>query len=122
MKLALESCHISLVKVLDRWDHKVFEAPLPSDIPLVLIQCSDYIRKYGMRVKHIFRAPGKRDLVENIIHLFDNAQKGTTVDLKAALGDPTDETCNVIASVIKHYYRCLPTPLVHPRIFDRFVS
>uniref|UniRef100_A0A914E991 Uncharacterized protein n=1 Tax=Acrobeloides nanus TaxID=290746 RepID=A0A914E991_9BILA len=84
-------------------------------VPLILERCIDELQQRGMNVKGIYRTCGVKSKVEQICIMFEQAEKGSDVDL-------ADVHPMNIASVIKLYLRKLPEPLLSYELYQDWLD
>jgi len=82
-----------------------------SPLPLVIVDTSDYIRKYGMEVEGIFRRSPSSALLKRVVAAYD---RNDVVALRA-YGDP-----HLAAVLLKKFLRDLPSPLVEQNLYSVF--
>ncbi|KAL5473299.1 hypothetical protein EMCRGX_G027768 [Ephydatia muelleri] len=80
------------------------------ELPTVFRQCIDFIEDNALEQEGIYRLAGVKSKIEAARVLFD---KGESVDF-------TDYDPNVVASLLKLYFRMLPEPLVPTKLTSRF--
>ncbi|XP_072027209.1 SLIT-ROBO Rho GTPase-activating protein 3-like isoform X2 [Amphiura filiformis] len=114
-------------KTLSRRPHSVVNAKLfggdlityinasRRDIPLVVERCVEYITLYGLSHQGIFRTPGSQQDVDEYMRAFEKGR-----DVLYELGPKGD--INLIASLLKKYFRDLPEPLFPLAMFDQFLD
>lgn len=84
-------------------------------IPPIVASCIDFIVVYGLHHHGIFRLPGSHLEINDMKELFERGK-----DPIYGLGELGD--INVVASVLKAYFRELPEPLFPIKMFDRFME
>ncbi len=101
---------ISTPDVLETGRQSIRYSVEKRDIPHIVSACIDYIDMYGLKVEGIFRVNGDLKLAETILH---RASSEKRLNLHSALGSgsPDTDTCRTVASLLKMYFRNLPTPL-----------
>lgn len=80
------------------------------ELPIVFRQCIDFIEDKALDQEGIYRLAGVKSKIEAARILFD---KGEPVDF-------TDYDPNVVASLLKLYFRMLPEPLVPQKLTSMF--
>ncbi|EPS36548.1 hypothetical protein H072_9914 [Dactylellina haptotyla CBS 200.50] len=83
-------------------------------IPLVITKCLAEVESRGMDVEGIYRKGGGASQVRMVQEAFE---RGEDIDL-----ENPDIDITAITSVLKQYFRKLPTPLVTYTIYDRMVE
>ncbi|KAJ7986806.1 hypothetical protein DPEC_G00332200 [Dallia pectoralis] len=81
--------------------------------PMLVEQCVDFIRQWGLREEGLFRLPGQANLVKELQDAFDCGEK-------PSFDCNTD--VHTVASLLKLYLRELPEPVVPFSKFDEFLS
>ncbi|KAJ3423762.1 rho gtpase-activating protein gacr [Anaeramoeba flamelloides] len=93
---------------------QVFGARLSNLLPVhpFIQRCIDFIYKWGLDKKGIFRLAPKKSLIGEII---DKVNSGQLVDI---------EQYDIVtaASLIKLYLRMLPEPLLTNKLYDNFIN
>nr|XP_054749801.1 SLIT-ROBO Rho GTPase-activating protein 1-like [Lytechinus pictus] len=85
------------------------------EIPPIVLSCIDFISVYGLNHHGIFRLPGSHLEINDMKEKFEKGQ-----DPIYGLGEAGD--VNVVASVLKAYFRELPEPLFPISLFDDFME
>ncbi|KAF3908382.1 hypothetical protein AA313_de0210395 [Arthrobotrys entomopaga] len=83
-------------------------------IPLVITKCLAEVESRGMDVEGIYRKGGGASQVRMVQEAFE---RGEEIDL-----ENPDIDITAITSVLKQYFRKLPTPLITYTIYDRLVE
>jgi len=73
-----------------------------SPIPLIVLNCMKYLLKNGTLIEGIFRLSGRQQRIEELKDAYD---RGEVVDFSS------EPDINVIAGLLKLYFRKLPDPL-----------
>ncbi|XP_034080040.1 rho GTPase-activating protein 24 isoform X2 [Gymnodraco acuticeps] len=81
--------------------------------PMLVEQCVDFIRQWGLREEGLFRLPGQANLVKELQDAFDCGEK-------PSFDCNTD--VHTVASLLKLYLRELPEPVVPFNKFDDFLA
>ncbi|XP_034152806.1 rho GTPase-activating protein 24 isoform X2 [Esox lucius] len=81
--------------------------------PMLVEQCVDFIRQWGLREEGLFRLPGQANLVKELQDAFDCGEK-------PSFDCNTD--VHTVASLLKLYLRELPEPVIPFSKFDEFLS
>ncbi|XP_053548152.1 rho GTPase-activating protein 22 [Bombina bombina] len=81
--------------------------------PLVVEQCVDFIREYGLQEEGLFRLPGQATLVRDLQEAFDCGGKPPF---------DTDTDVHTVASLLKLYLRELPEPVIPFSRYQDFVG
>lgn len=85
------------------------------EIPPIVLSCIDFISVFGLKHHGIFRLPGSHLEINDMKEQFEQGK-----DPVYGLGDLGDT--NVVASVLKAYFRELPEPLFPIVLFDDFME
>ncbi|KAM8827709.1 rho GTPase-activating protein 24 isoform 2-T2 [Spinachia spinachia] len=81
--------------------------------PMLVEQCADFIRQWGLREEGLFRLPGQANLVKELQDAFDCGEK-------PSFDCNTD--VHTVASLLKLYLRELPEPVVPFHKYDDFLA
>uniref|UniRef100_A0AAQ4QD23 Rho GTPase activating protein 24 n=1 Tax=Gasterosteus aculeatus aculeatus TaxID=481459 RepID=A0AAQ4QD23_GASAC len=81
--------------------------------PMLVEQCADFIRQWGLREEGLFRLPGQANLVKELQDAFDCGEK-------PSFDCNTD--VHTVASLLKLYLRELPEPVVPFHKFEDFLA
>uniref|UniRef100_A0A3Q1F224 Rho GTPase-activating protein 24 n=1 Tax=Acanthochromis polyacanthus TaxID=80966 RepID=A0A3Q1F224_9TELE len=81
--------------------------------PMLVEQCVDFIRQWGLREEGLFRLPGQANLVKELQDAFDCGEK-------PSFDCNTD--VHTVASLLKLYLRELPEPVIPFQKFDEFLA
>ncbi|XP_028457375.1 rho GTPase-activating protein 24 isoform X4 [Perca flavescens] len=81
--------------------------------PMLVEQCVDFIRQWGLREEGLFRLPGQANLVKELQDAFDCGEK-------PSFDCNTD--VHTVASLLKLYLRELPEPVVPFHKYDDFLA
>ncbi|KAG7477108.1 hypothetical protein MATL_G00090650 [Megalops atlanticus] len=81
--------------------------------PMLVEQCVDFIRQWGLREEGLFRLPGQANLVKELQDAFDCGEK-------PAFDCNTD--VHTVASLLKLYLRELPEPVIPFAKYEEFLS
>ncbi|GAC93241.1 hypothetical protein PHSY_000805 [Pseudozyma hubeiensis SY62] len=86
------------------------------DVPLVVEKCIQAVEAFGMDYEGIYRKSGGTSQLKVITQLFE---RGNAFDL-----EDTDRFNDVsaITSVLKNYFRELPTPLLTFELYDKLIK
>ncbi|XP_059497066.1 rho GTPase-activating protein 25-like isoform X2 [Stegostoma tigrinum] len=82
-------------------------------VPMVVEQCADFIRNYGLNEEGIFRLPGQDNQVKELRDAFDSGERPT-------FDRNTD--VHTVASLFKLYLRELPEPVVPWSQYEDFLA
>ncbi|XP_023235151.1 rho GTPase-activating protein 29-like isoform X2 [Centruroides sculpturatus] len=82
-------------------------------IPLLVKKCISEIERRGYFSKGLYRVSGVKSDVESLCQMFENGPD---------LVDLTEVPINVITSVLKHYFRQLPEPLLTYNLYSEFIK
>lgn len=82
-------------------------------IPTIVAKCVMEIDARGVEIKGLYRVSGVKSKVEKLWQAFENG---------AELVDLSDVHPNVIANVLKLYFRQLPEPLLTFRLYPEFIK
>lgn len=82
-------------------------------IPSIVAKCIMEIDARGVEIKGLYRVSGVKSKVEKLCQAFENG---------ADLVDLSDVHPNVIANVLKLYFRQLPEPLLTFRLYQDFIK
>ncbi|KAF9430731.1 hypothetical protein BGZ94_004500 [Podila epigama] len=88
-----------------------------TDLPEIVIKCTEAIERYGMDTQGIYRVSGVTSVTNRLRAAFD--RDCSAVDLT------TDENCgdvNSVASVLKTWFRELPEPLLTRQLYPEFIK
>jgi len=83
-------------------------------IPLIVTKCLEEVEQRGLDTEGIYRKGGGASQMRMIQEAFD---RGDDIDLE----DPSIDIC-AVTSVLKQYFRKLPTPLVTYNVYDRMIE
>ncbi|KAJ8338957.1 hypothetical protein SKAU_G00357430 [Synaphobranchus kaupii] len=81
--------------------------------PMLVEQCADFIRQWGLREEGLFRLPGQANLVKELQDAFDCGEK-------PSFDCNTD--VHTVASLLKLYLRELPEPVIPFAKYEEFLS
>lgn len=81
--------------------------------PMLVEQCVDFIRQWGLREEGLFRLPGQANLVKELQDAFDCGEK-------PSFDCNTD--VHTVASLLKLYLRELPEPVIPFHKYDEFLA
>ncbi|KAI1280750.1 Rho GTPase-activating protein 45 [Halotydeus destructor] len=81
-------------------------------VPYIVVKCISEIDCKGYGIKGLYRVSGVKSQVERLCQSFENG---------AELVDLSDVQPNVIANVLKLYFRQLPEPLLTFRLYPEFI-
>ncbi|XP_069026298.1 rho GTPase-activating protein 24 isoform X3 [Embiotoca jacksoni] len=81
--------------------------------PMLVEQCVDFIRQWGLREEGLFRLPGQANLVKELQDAFDCGEK-------PSFDCNTD--VHTVASLLKLYLRELPEPVIPFQKYDDFLA
>ncbi|KAK3555414.1 hypothetical protein QTP86_015749 [Hemibagrus guttatus] len=81
--------------------------------PMLVEQCVDFIRRWGLQEEGLFRLPGQANLVKELQDAFDCGEK-------PAFDGNTD--VHTVASLLKLYLRELPEPVIPFSKYDEFLA
>ncbi|XP_058473410.1 rho GTPase-activating protein 24 isoform X2 [Solea solea] len=81
--------------------------------PMLVEQCVDFIRQWGLQEEGLFRLPGQANLVKELQDAFDCGEK-------PAFDCNTD--VHTVASLLKLYLRELPEPVIPFQKYDDFLA
>ncbi|XP_053505645.1 rho GTPase-activating protein 24 isoform X1 [Ictalurus furcatus] len=81
--------------------------------PMLVEQCVDFIRRWGLQEEGLFRLPGQANLVKELQDAFDCGEK-------PAFDGNTD--VHTVASLLKLYLRELPEPVIPFCKYDEFLA
>ncbi|XP_062333609.1 rho GTPase-activating protein 24 [Osmerus eperlanus] len=81
--------------------------------PMLVEQCVDFIRLWGLREEGLFRLPGQANLVKELQDAFDCGEK-------PSFDCNTD--VHTVASLLKLYLRELPEPVIPFSKYDEFLA
>ncbi|XP_056287870.1 rho GTPase-activating protein 24 isoform X2 [Pseudoliparis swirei] len=81
--------------------------------PMLVEQCVDFIRQWGLREEGLFRLPGQTNLVKELQDAFDCGEKPSF---------DGDTDVHTVASLLKLYLRELPEPVVPFHKYDDFLA
>ncbi|XP_028318810.1 rho GTPase-activating protein 24 isoform X2 [Gouania willdenowi] len=81
--------------------------------PMLVEQCVDFIRQWGLREEGLFRMPGQANLVKELQDSFDCGEK-------PSFDGNTD--VHTVASLLKLYLRELPEPVIPFQKYEEFLS
>lgn len=82
-------------------------------IPIIVKKCVTEIERKGYFTKGLYRVSGVKSDVESLCQMFENGPE---------LVDLTEVPINVITSVLKHYFRQLPEPLITFNLYTEFIK
>lgn len=77
-------------------------------IPFIVEKCLEYIEDFGMDSEGIYRVSGHKQYTDSLFDDLINRQE--TIDLKSY--SPTQINVNIVATVIKDYFRHLKEPII----------
>ncbi|KFM08170.1 Rho GTPase-activating protein 24, partial [Aptenodytes forsteri] len=81
--------------------------------PMLVEQCVDFIRQWGLKEEGLFRLPGQANLVKELQDAFDCGEK-------PSFDSNTD--VHTVASLLKLYLRELPEPVIPYAKYEDFLS
>ncbi|XP_062867222.1 rho GTPase-activating protein 24 isoform X2 [Trichomycterus rosablanca] len=81
--------------------------------PMLVEQCVDFIREWGLQEEGLFRLPGQANLVKELQDAFDCGEK-------PSFDSNTD--VHTVASLLKLYLRELPEPVIPFSKYDEILS
>ncbi|XP_053267058.1 rho GTPase-activating protein 24 isoform X4 [Pleuronectes platessa] len=81
--------------------------------PMLVEQCVDFIRQWGLQEEGLFRMPGQANLVKELQDAFDCGEKPSF---------DCDTDVHTVASLLKLYLRELPEPVVPFQKYDDFLA
>ncbi|XP_072518841.1 rho GTPase-activating protein 24 isoform X2 [Salminus brasiliensis] len=81
--------------------------------PMLVEQCVDFIRQWGLQEEGLFRLPGQANLVKELQDAFDCGEK-------PSFDSNTD--VHTVASLLKLYLRELPEPVIPFCKYDEFLA
>ncbi|XP_076014524.1 rho GTPase-activating protein 24 isoform X2 [Genypterus blacodes] len=81
--------------------------------PMLVEQCADFIRQWGLREEGLFRLPGQANLVKELQDAFDCGEK-------PSFDCNTD--VHTVASLLKLYLRELPEPVIPFLKYEEFLA
>ncbi|KAM9734611.1 LOW QUALITY PROTEIN: rho GTPase-activating protein 24 [Menidia menidia] len=81
--------------------------------PMLVEQCVDFIRQWGLREEGLFRLPGQANLVKELQDAFDCGEK-------PSFDSNTD--VHTVASLLKLYLRELPEPVIPFQKYEEFLA
>ncbi|KAF3701934.1 Rho-type GTPase-activating protein 24 [Channa argus] len=81
--------------------------------PMLVEQCVDFIRQWGLQEEGLFRLPGQANLVKELQDAFDCGEK-------PSFDCNTD--VHTVASLLKLYLRELPEPVIPFHKYEEFLS
>ncbi|XP_076845049.1 rho GTPase-activating protein 24 isoform X2 [Brachyhypopomus gauderio] len=81
--------------------------------PMLVEQCVDFIRRWGLQEEGLFRLPGQANLVKELQDAFDCGEK-------PAFDSTTD--VHTVASLLKLYLRELPEPVIPFSKYEEFLA
>ncbi|XP_071609686.1 rho GTPase-activating protein 24 isoform X2 [Heliangelus exortis] len=81
--------------------------------PVLVEQCVDFIRQWGLKEEGLFRLPGQANLVKELQDAFDCGEK-------PCFDSNTD--VHTVASLLKLYLRELPEPVIPYTKYEDFLS
>ncbi|XP_066501618.1 rho GTPase-activating protein 24 isoform X2 [Hoplias malabaricus] len=81
--------------------------------PMLVEQCVDFIRQWGLKEEGLFRLPGQANLVKELQDAFDCGEK-------PSFDSNTD--VHTVASLLKLYLRELPEPVIPFCKYEEFLS
>ncbi|KAF6733304.1 Rho GTPase-activating protein 24 [Oryzias melastigma] len=81
--------------------------------PMLVEQCVDFIRQWGLREEGLFRLPGQANLVKELQDAFDCGEK-------PSFDGNTD--VHTVASLLKLYLRELPEPVIPFYKYEEFLA
>ncbi|KAF9202594.1 hypothetical protein BGZ59_002079 [Podila verticillata] len=88
-----------------------------TDLPEIVVKCTEAIERYGMDTQGIYRVSGVTSVTNRLRSAFD--RDCSAVDLS------TEDNCgdvNSVASVLKTWFRDLPEPLLTRRLYPEFIK
>ncbi|XP_062269130.1 rho GTPase-activating protein 24 isoform X4 [Platichthys flesus] len=81
--------------------------------PMLVEQCADFIRQWGLQEEGLFRMPGQANLVKELQDAFDCGEKPSF---------DCDTDVHTVASLLKLYLRELPEPVVPFQKYEDFLA
>ncbi|XP_029025495.1 rho GTPase-activating protein 24 isoform X2 [Betta splendens] len=81
--------------------------------PMLVEQCVDFIRQWGLQEEGLFRLPGQANLVKELQDAFDCGEK-------PSFDGNTD--VHTVASLLKLYLRELPEPVIPFSLYEEFLT
>ncbi|KAG0380204.1 hypothetical protein BGX24_009632 [Mortierella sp. AD032] len=88
-----------------------------TDLPEIVVKCTEAIERFGMDIKGIYRVSGITSATNRLRSAFD--RDCAAVDLSS------EENCgdvNSVASVLKTWFRELPDPLLTRQLYPEFIK
>eukprot|EP00045_Choanoeca_perplexa_P006041 m.50572 g.50572 ORF g.50572 m.50572 type:complete len:546 (-) comp13435_c0_seq1:58-1695(-) len=89
------------------------------DVPSIVRRCVSYITEHGLEQEGLYRLSGRKSQIEHLKQLFDEQHD---VDLEAELPNGGSDDVNVAASLLKLYFRELPTPILTEQLTQDFTK
>ncbi|KAF9093860.1 hypothetical protein BGX23_002840 [Mortierella sp. AD031] len=88
-----------------------------TDLPEIVVKCTEAVEHFGMDIKGIYRVSGIQSATNRLRSAFD--RDCSAVDLSS------EENCgdiNSVASVLKTWFRELPDPLLTRQLYPEFIK
>ncbi|KAL1923223.1 uncharacterized protein VTP21DRAFT_9599 [Calcarisporiella thermophila] len=86
------------------------------DVPLILAKCAQAIEQYGLTSQGIYRVSGTNTQVQKLRQAFDRDAEAVDLNTEEYLSD-----INIVAGVLKQWFRELPDPLLTRGMYADFI-
>ncbi|KAF9307573.1 hypothetical protein BGZ91_008345, partial [Linnemannia elongata] len=87
-----------------------------TDLPEIVVKCTEAIERFGMDVKGIYRVSGITSATNRLRSAFDRDCSAVDLSCEENCGD-----INSVASVLKTWFRELPDPLLTRQLYPEFI-
>ncbi|KAG9067554.1 hypothetical protein KI688_012338 [Linnemannia hyalina] len=87
-----------------------------TDLPEIVVKCTEAIERFGMDIKGIYRVSGITSATNRLRSAFDRDCSAVDLNSEENCGD-----INSVASVLKTWFRELPDPLLTRQLYPEFI-
>ncbi|XP_074553518.1 GEM-interacting protein isoform X2 [Halichoeres trimaculatus] len=85
----------------------------PDEVPFVVLRCTSEIESRALCVQGVYRVSGSKPRIQKLCHAFETQKE--QVDL-------SDVSPHDITSILKHFFKELPEPLLTFDLYNNFIS
>uniref|UniRef100_A0A3Q0SAM8 GEM interacting protein n=1 Tax=Amphilophus citrinellus TaxID=61819 RepID=A0A3Q0SAM8_AMPCI len=85
----------------------------PDEVPFVVLRCTSEIESRALSVQGVYRVSGSKPRIQKLFHTFETQKE--QVDL-------SDLSPHDITSVLKHFFKELPEPLLTFDLYNDFIT
>eukprot|EP00730_Choanoeca_flexa_P019846 TRINITY_DN9706_c0_g1_i11.p2 TRINITY_DN9706_c0_g1~~TRINITY_DN9706_c0_g1_i11.p2 ORF type:complete len:286 (+),score=64.12 TRINITY_DN9706_c0_g1_i11:110-967(+) len=89
------------------------------DVPSIVRRCVAYVTEHGLEQQGVYRLSGRKKEMERLKQLFN--EQGD-VDLAIELPNGGSDDVNTAASLLKLYFRELPSPMLTDQLIEDFTK